>query len=275
MNQQILSEWEAAFKAAYPHENLEYEAFEDHIISSNGLRYTYADLKMHTAKLKAAANQPTFTMFSDSPAEREELVNAIKLGNQGNLIIGKFLQNRYERGRTKLHNLEAWLKDQGLKLPAESTRSKYRQAYETWVRNAGLSLHDTYYHDTFTTDRGGPIPMTLQGVSTYALYEARNLVTKDNAVEMLARCYTSTIDELKDAASNANKALEPMEEVRSLPKVPKSVYERFSSLTEAFPHATKLEVIEFMIEFISDLSHTNPSVFNEAVAAYFGEHDKQ
>ena len=271
MKQQVIDAWVEAYTSLYPTEPLDYTETSDGVTLENGMSFTLSELKVNTAKLRAQLGQPIFTQFADPEEDRQELVQAIKSGNQGNLLIGKFLQKRYERGRTKLHNLEQWLLEQGLRLPAEGTRSKYRQAYESWVRNAGLELGKTYTHESFKDDKGNLIPMTLQGVSTYVLYEARNIVKKENAVEMLAKCYSSTLDAIKDAASNANKALEPMEEVRSLPKVPKSVYEAFSELLDAFPGHTKLEVIEFMIQFINDLQHTNKDVFTQAVAAYFGE----
>lgn len=269
--QQILRDWVEAFQSLYPNDTLEYELVDGKVRAGNGMTYTLSDIKVHTAKMRSQLGRSVFTQVGDTEEDRSELVQAIKSGNRGNLVIGKFLQNRYERGRTKLASLEAWLRNQGLRLPSEGTRSKYRQAYEAWVRNAGLDLTQTYTHPNFTDDTGNPIPMTLQGVSTYTLYEARNLVTRENAVELLARCYESTIDEIKDAASNANAAREPGDEVRSLPKVPKSVYDMFSSLSEAFPDKSKLHVIEFLILFVADLQQRNPEVFDEAVAAYFGE----
>lgn len=271
--EQAINDWVEAYTSLYPDEPLDYQVQEDRVVMSGGMTYTISELRVNTAKMRSQLGQSVFTTVGDTEEDRTELVQAIKSGNKGNLIIGKFLQNRYERGRIKLHSLEAWLRNQGLRLPSEGTRSKYRQAYEAWVRNAGLDLTQTYTHPDFTDDAGNPIPMTLQGVSTYTLYEARNLVTKDNAVALLAKCYDSTLDEIKDAASNANAEREPSEEVRSLPKVPKSVYDLFSSLSEAFPGKTNLEVIEFMIQFIADLHHTNPKIFNDAVTAYFGEQE--
>lgn len=214
-----------------------------------------------------------FSRISETDTERQELIQALDAGNAGNLTVGKVIHNRMKKG-APVHHLEAWLRNQGKKLPEKSARSKFATAYESWIVNAGLEIGSVYESTKFTDDAGAPIPMTLTGVSTYALYEARNLVDRYNPADSLAFVYNHTIEEIKDIANDRNNSREPNEGFRSLPKVPESVMVLFKDLEAVFPGKSRLEVVEFMIQFVHDLQRSNPDVFNQAVGAYFGEEEE-
>jgi len=242
---------------------------EDHPAGVNidGHTYTLGELRTATNKLKA---KQTFKPTAEPLAEREKLVNAIKAGNMGDLTIGEVLYKRVSKGMST-EPLEAWLRTQGLKLPEGATRSKFVKSFEAWVVNAGLQPGEAYTHPSFTNDAGQEIPMSLEGVSIYALYAARNLLTSSDPVEILAECYTSTQQELIDKASDRDKAFEPSEGMRSLPKIPESMMELFKGLEAHFPGKSRIEVVQFLIQFTSDLAERDPSTFSDTVAAYFGE----
>ena len=264
----ILQEFVAAYIAAYPgKEPPEVRAVNGAYLIA-GQTMSAAEVRMASSKLKASAGVSPFTRASESDEDRARLMDAIKSGNKGNLTIGEILHKRLERGRN-LATLEAWLLTQGLRLPSKGTRSKYISAYEAWVRNAGLNVGELYDHPSFADDAGNPVAMTLEGVSTYSLYELRNLVNRENAVEMLALAYSHTQDELKAMASDANAALEPQEEMRSI-KVPKSILERLKQVTESMPGHTTTETLAFMIEFMYDFSERDPFQFGALVLSYMG-----
>jgi hypothetical protein len=204
--------------------------------------------------------------------EQQELLEAIDAGNAGNLTIGKVLYNRINRGANK-QALEAWLRNKGKKLPEASAQSKFVKAYETWVVNAGLDISGLYEDTSYTNDAGNPITMSLTGVSTYALYEARALVNRENPVSTLALVYNSTIDELKDMVRDAGGDGEPREELRSLPRIPKGTFDKYKQLEETgvFEELSRQEIIAFLFEFMWDLYELKPALITNAVRAYVGQ----
>lgn len=273
--EESIEQWVEAHERLYPGHDTNYTVNSDGITLSNGTKLTHSQLRVATAKMRAQIDKqegkPVFTQTVERKVARERLIEAIKNGNQGNLVIGEVLHEHYSKNKS-VAALEAWLRSIGLKLPSEGSRSKYRRAYETWVLNAGLTMNDTYTHPEYVNDAGQMIPMTLTGVSTYSLYEARNLVTKHNAVEMLAWVFNSTLDEIKDAAHNKNQELEPSEPLRSLPKIPESLMEMFKQLeTTAFEGKSRIEVMQFLIQFTHDLYEQDPDTFSATIDAYFGE----
>jgi len=201
--------------------------------------------------------------------DRQKLVRAIKSGNAGNLIIGEVLHNRASRNLTN-EALEAWLETQGLKLPSKGTRSKYMRAYEAWVVNAGMSIEDTYEHKDFTDDGGQPIGMTLHGVSTYALYEARNLINRHDPAETLAFVYKNDMEDIRDTAKEATND-EPHEGWRTL-KIPKGTMDTFKDLeVDVFQGKARTEVVAFLVMFVRDLWDANPEQMRATIDTYFGE----
>jgi len=265
----ITQEFLAAYLAAYPgKEPPEVRAVNGAYLIA-GQTMSAAEVRMAASKLKASAGVSPFTRVSESDEDRARLIDAIKSGNRGNLTIGEILHKRLERGRN-LATLEAWLLTQGLALPSKGTRSKYVNAYQAWVRNAGLNVGELYEHSSFADDAGNPIAMTLEGVSTYNLYELRNLVTKSNAVELLAMAYSHTQEELQALAKDANTEREPSEPMRSI-KVPKSILERLKQVSERMPGKSNTEVLAFMIEFMYDFSEKDPTQFDTLVLSYWGD----
>ena len=209
-----------------------------------------------------------------TPEERQELIDAIDAGNAGNLTIGKILHARISRGANR-QTLEAWLRNQGRKLPDPPTQTKFIKAYETWVLNANMEIGEVYQDTSYTDDAGNPISMTLTGVSTYALYEARNIINRDNPVETLALVYNSTIDEIKDMARDKNEEREPREALRSLPKVPASTLERLKVLEgEVFDGLSRQEILAFLFEFMLDLYEMKPNIIRNAVETYLGRNEE-
>lgn len=201
-------------------------------------------------------------------AERQKAANAIQSGNEGNLILGEVLFNRYNSGRdTDL--LELWLATKGLKMPSKPTRTKYMKTYEAWVHNAGLDLGSTYQHPDYTDDTGAEIGMTLKGVSTYHLYEARNLIDRDDPVKTLAYVYTHEVQDIKDAANDKNNEREPDEGVRTL-KLQKPIMDELKDLESTlFAGVNRSDIVAFLIMFVRDLNETNPDTFKQALEAYF------
>lgn len=201
--------------------------------------------------------------------DRQKLIRAIKSGNAGNLIIGEVLHNRASRNLTN-DALEAWLATQGLKLPSKGTRSKYMRAYEAWVVNAGLNIEETYEHPDFTDDGGQPIGMTLHGVSTYALYEARNIIDRNDPAATLAFVYRTDLEDIRDTAREAAND-EPHEGWRTL-KVPKGTMDTFKALeSDVFPGKARTDVMAFLVMFVRDLWEANPEQIRSTIDVYFGE----
>lgn len=211
-----------------------------------------------------------YKRVSPEVADRQRVANAIQSGNEGNLIIGEIIHKRLSDGRDT-DTLEAWLSTKGLRLPSKPTRTKYMKAYEAWVVNAGLTLTGTYQHPDYTDDSGAEIGMTLKGVSTYALYEARNLINRQDPAETLAFIYTHEVDEIRDAARDRNQDREPDEGVRSL-KLQKPIMDELKELEATmFAGISRSDIVSFLIMFIRDLNAQNPDTFKQALAAYFGD----
>lgn len=204
--------------------------------------------------------------------DRQKIAKAIRSGNSGNLIIGEVLHTRVINGKN-IDVLETWLQTQGLRLPDKSTRSKYRGAYEAWVHNAGMQLGETYQHPDFTNDAGEQINMTLEGVSTITLYEARNMIDRLNPTKTLAWLYTASAQEVRDAAAGKNQELEPQQEFRTV-KLPKETMEELKSLEGlAFTGYNRQEVMSFLIMFMRDLYERNPEGIVNTIKTYFGEYE--
>jgi len=269
MKDALAAEFEAAYVTAYPdREPPEVRAINGAYLIA-GQTMSPAEVRMAAAKLKANAGKPLFTRASESSEERVRLIDAIRSGNRGNLTVGEILHERISRGRS-IENLEAWLRTQGLQLPSKGTRSKYIQAYEAWIKNAGLEMGKEYHHPSYTDDAGNMIAMTLDGISTYALYELRNSVTKSLAVKYLALAYTNNVEDLKDLAKEDNERLEPSEPMRTL-KVPKSILDRMKDIGQRMPGKTNTDVFAFMVEFMHDFVERDPELFESTVLAYWGD----
>jgi len=265
----ILQDFVAAYLAAYPGKEPPEVRAVNGAYQVAGQTMSAAEVRMASSKLKANAGISPFTRASESEEDRARLIDAIKSGNKGNLTIGEILHKRLERG-SSLATLEAWLLTQGLALPSKGTRSKYVNAYQAWVRNAGLNVGELYEHSSFADDAGNPIAMTLEGVSTYNLYELRNMVTKSNAIELLAMAYSNTQEELQALAKDANAEREPSEPMRSI-KVPKSIIDRLKQVSERMPGKSSTEVLAFFIEFMYDFSERDPEQFDTLVLSYWGD----
>jgi len=236
----------------------------------NGNKMNLHALKIATERMTDPVQQFNQKISRVSHDDTKELIQAIDTGNRGNLIIGKVLHRRIRNGQEVSH-LETKLRTLGKKLPEKPTRSKFIKVYEAWVYNGGGDIDSTYTHPDFTNDAGDTIPMSLAGVSTYALYEARNLVKRDNLPEVLAYVYNHTIDEIRDFARNINDQLEPSEELRSLPRVPVSTLDRLKRLEdEVFEGFSRQEVLEFTFMFLTDLYDLKPSLIKKAMNQYLG-----
>jgi len=201
----------------------------------------------------------------------DDAVTATRAGNAGALTLGQYLHQQISAG----HNMSL-ISDQfelrGASLPEDSTCSKYRQAWESWIHNAKLQIGKPYTHETYTRDDGTFIPFTIEGVSAYKLYHARDLIDREDPVKTLAWLYRATLGDVKDAAANAGRSAEAR--VLSLPKVQEGDMEIINTSFEAARGVdgglSKGSWLVLMSLFFADMRERTPDAWRNLILSYSG-----
>ena len=200
----------------------------------------------------------------------DDAVQATKAGNAGALTLGHYLHQQISAG----HNMQliaAQFDLRGASLPEDSTCSKYRQAWESWIHNAHLQIGQTYTHNSYTRDDGTPIPFTIEGVSAYKLYHAKDLIDRDDPLKTLAWLYRVTLNDVKDAAANAGKSVEAR--VLSLPKVQEGDMSIINGSWEAAREVAELSKgswLVLMSLFFADMRERSPDAWRNLILTYSG-----
>lgn len=202
-----------------------------------------------------------------NPTEFQEGAQALRAGNKGRLDFGGMFYRWTNQGLTYDDISERIRNLAGVDVPAKGTVSKWRSSYQAWVNDAGLEVGKQYTHKDAKNARGEDIPLRLDGVSIEKLYLAKDAVTPDNAVDMLAQVFNATNEqEVKllvspeKAAGTGAEPDEPQEPTHKSLTLETGPYENFMGFVNRLRSITgnsslsKTVTLEFMVGEVNSMS---------------------